>query len=79
MTQGGTRRVPIGHGASLVWGHTEGSGDHGQSDGGGPGLARKARGGGHGYPYRKPTPVGGCESTEVGERTFVKELGKLTP
>jgi hypothetical protein len=32
-----------------------------------------------GRPYRKPTLVGGCECTKVGERTFVKELGNLTP
>jgi hypothetical protein len=31
------------------------------------------------YPYRKPTLVGGCKCTKVGERTFVKELGNLTP
>ena len=30
-------------------------------------------------PYRKPTLVGGCKCTKVGERTFVKELGNLTP
>ena len=32
-----------------------------------------------GRPYRKPTLVGRCERTEVGERTFVKELGNLAP
>ena len=32
-----------------------------------------------GRPYRKPTLVGGYECTKVGERTFVKELGNLTP
>jgi hypothetical protein len=55
------------------------SGDYGQGDRGGPGLARKAHGGARVYPYRKPTLVGGCKCTKVGERTFVKELGKLTP
>ena len=30
-------------------------------------------------PYRKPTLVGRWQCTEVGERTFVKELGKLAP
>ncbi len=30
-------------------------------------------------PYRKPTLVGGGKCPEVGERTLVKELGKLTP
>ena len=30
-------------------------------------------------PYRKPTQVVGCESTEALERLTVKELGKLTP
>jgi hypothetical protein len=56
-----------------------GSRDYGQSNWGGPGLARKACGGERGYPYRKPTLVGGCKCTKVGERTFVKELGNLTP
>ena len=30
-------------------------------------------------PYRKPTQVGRGQYPEVGERTLVKELGKLTP
>ena len=30
-------------------------------------------------PYRKPTQVGRGKYPEVGERTLVKELGKLTP
>jgi hypothetical protein len=30
-------------------------------------------------PYRKPTLVGRGESPQVIEKTFVKELGKLTP
>ncbi len=30
-------------------------------------------------PYRKPTQVGRGKHPEVGERTLVKELGKLTP
>jgi hypothetical protein len=30
-------------------------------------------------PYRKPTLVGGHKGAKVGERTFVKELGNLTP
>jgi hypothetical protein len=30
-------------------------------------------------PYRKPTLVGRGKCPEVGERTLVKELGKLTP
>jgi hypothetical protein len=30
-------------------------------------------------PYRKPTLVGRGKYPEVGERTLVKELGKLTP
>ena len=30
-------------------------------------------------PYRKPTQVGRGEDPKVGERTLVKELGKLTP
>ena len=34
---------------------------------------------GHTGPYRKPTQVVGCESTEALERLTVKELGKLTP
>ncbi len=78
-TQRGSLSVPIGHGALL---HPEGwgrSSDYGQRDWDEPGLARKAGGGAVGYPYRKPTLVGGCKYTKVGERTFVKELGKLTP
>ena len=55
------------------------SGDFGQGNGGGPGRPRKAAGGAAERPYRKPTLVGRCESTKVGERTFVKELGNLTP
>ena len=57
----------------------EGSGDFGQGDEDEPERARKAGGGDGLRPYRKPTMVGECESTKVGERTFVKELGKLTP
>ena len=30
-------------------------------------------------PYRTPTQVGRDKCPEVDERTFVKELGKLTP
>ena len=45
----------------------------------GASRARKAAGGARVRPYRKPTLVGGCGSTKVGERTFVKELGKLAP
>src|SRR6266542_5250383 len=50
------------------------SGDFGQSDGCGPERARKAGGGAEERPYRKPTLVGGCKRTKVGERTFGKEL-----
>ena len=46
---------------------------------GGPRWARKGVGGAWRRPYRKPTLVGWCECTKVGESTFVKELGKLTP
>ena len=79
-TQGGTPSAPIGHGASLLYSK---------------GARRvettvKAIGAGLDwqekpvvedvwYPYRKPTLVGGCKCTKVGERTFVKELGNLTP
>jgi len=46
-----------------------------------PGLSGPEKPGGEDVvrPYRKPTLVGGCKCTEVGERTFVKELGNLTP
>jgi len=55
-------------------------GDHGQSNTRGPGLARKAGcRSGMVRPYRKPTLVGECKYTKVGERTFVKELGNLAP
>src|SRR5579883_647051 len=30
-------------------------------------------------PYRKPTLVGGGQTLQAGERTLVKELGKLAP
>ncbi len=30
-------------------------------------------------PYRKPTQVGGCESTQARGRTLAKELCKLAP
>ncbi len=39
----------------------------------------KPAGEGQGRPYRKPTLVGGHKCAKVGERTFVKELGNLTP
>ena len=42
-------------------------------------LARKAAGECWDCPYRKPTLVGSGKYREVGESTFVKELGKLTP
>jgi hypothetical protein len=47
----------------------------------GAGLSGREKPGGEHvrHPYRKPTLVGRCESTKVGERTFVKELGNLTP
>src|SRR5262249_31805144 len=83
-TPTGTPSVPIGHGAFLPCGPSRGeggerSGDCGQGDWDEPGRARKADGGARVRPYRKPTLVGGCESTKVGERPFVKELGNLTP
>ena len=85
-TPGGSPGVPTGQGTLLGCGPLarggEGpgrSGDFGQGDGCGPERARKAGGGAGQRPYRKPTLVGGCKCTEVGERTFVKELGNLTP
>ena len=83
VTQGGSRRVPIGHGTFLL--------DTRKGKGAGEvattvkatavGLDWREKPGGEGvvYPYRKPTLVGGCKRTKVGERTFVKELGNLTP
>ncbi|BAW01490.1 uncharacterized protein TTMY_1627 [Thermus thermophilus] len=32
-----------------------------------------------GNPYRKPTQVGGCKSTQARGRTLAKELCKLAP
>ena len=80
VTSSGNAGVPIGQGAFLQRRAGCGrSGDFGQGDQRGPERARKAWGGARRRPYRKPTLVGGCERTQVGERTFVKELGNLTP
>jgi hypothetical protein len=80
VTSSGNLCAPNGHGAFLQRRAGCGrSGDFGQGDRGGPERARKAWRGAWGRPYRKPTLVGGCERTQVGERTFVKELGNLTP
>jgi hypothetical protein len=82
-TQTGSSCVPSGHGASVPrrpsGGGGAGSGDFGQSDRGEPELARKAAVEFGDCPYRKPTLVGSGKYREVGESTFVKELGKLTP
>ena len=44
-----------------------------------PGSREKPLSTTHGNPYRKPTQVGGCESTKARGRTLAKELCKLAP
>jgi hypothetical protein len=44
-----------------------------------PGSQEKPLSTTHGNPYRKPTQVGGCESTKARGRTLAKELCKLAP
>ncbi|GAA6761585.1 hypothetical protein Thermus77923_23180 [Thermus oshimai] len=44
-----------------------------------PGSREKPLSVTHGNPYRRPTQVGGCESTKARGRTLAKELCKLAP
>ena len=44
-----------------------------------PGSQEKPLSTTRGNPYRKPTQVGGCESTKARGRTLAKELCKLAP
>jgi hypothetical protein len=79
-TQSGNLSVPIGHGAFLPY--LKGAGGVEttvKATGAGLSWLEKPVVEGVWYPYRKPTLVGGCKCTKVGERTFVKELGNLTP
>jgi hypothetical protein len=79
-TQSGNLSVPIGHGASLPYSKGAGGVETTvKATGAGLCWQEKPVVEGVWYPYRKPTLVGGCKCTKVGERTFVKELGNLTP
>jgi hypothetical protein len=84
-TPSGTPRAPTGHGAFLVCGlckEEKGLREAATSvNATRTGLGGREKPGGERAerPYRKPTLVGGCKCTKVGERTFVKELGNLTP
>ena len=80
--------APIGHGASKpagLVGHVPASAEGWETswattgDSIEAGLREKPGGGSRERPYRKPTRVAGCESTEVDGCSLVKELGKLTP
>jgi hypothetical protein len=50
-----------------------------QADAIAPRLPEKPIQGSRECPYRRPTQVGGCESTKVDGSVLVKELGKLVP
>jgi hypothetical protein len=79
-TQSGNLSVPIGHGAFLAYSKRPGEVETTvKATGAGLDWQEKPVVEGVWYPYRKPTLVGGCKCTKVGERTFVKELGNLTP